>query len=116
MGLTCACDGDVEPGMTVAYGPDDYEPLSANRRQRCMSCNELIDLGAIAAKVPRVRIPESAIECRIYGEDGEIPVAAKWMCERCADIYFSLEELGYCPNPYDDMRELTRDYAADHSA
>lgn len=116
MGLTCGCDWDPEPGMKIAYGPNDYEPMSANRRQRCMSCNDLIPVGATAAKVPRVRIPESDIECRIYGEDGEIPIAHKWLCERCADLYFSLEELGYCVNPHDDMRELARDYAAAHAA
>ena len=82
--------------MTVAYIPDDYEPMSARRRQRCMSCGELIDVGATAARVLRVRIPESDIECRIYGEDGEIPITHKWLCERCADLYFSLGDLGYC--------------------
>lgn len=114
MGLTCGCWDDIEPGMKMAYGPDKYAPLTAYRRQRCMSCKELIDVGSIAAKVTRYKVPESGIEIKIYGYDGEIPIAPKWLCERCADLYFSLEELGYCVNPHDDMRELAKDYAEAH--
>jgi len=115
MGLTCGCDFDLEPGMTVAYGPNDYEPMKAKRRQRCMSCDELIDVEATAAMVTRYRIPETEIECRIYGEDGEIPIPHKWLCEKCADIYFSLEDLGYCVNPHDNMIDLVKMYARLHN-
>lgn len=115
MGLMCGCDFDAEPGMIFTYIPDDYELMDAKKRQRCLSCNELIDVGAIAARVARVRIPQYEVECKIYGEDGEIPIADKWLCERCADICFSLSELGYCVNPHDDMRELVREYAQSHA-
>jgi len=64
--------------------------------------------------VPRVKVPDTDIECRIYGEDGEIPLASAYMCERCADLYFSLEELGYCVQPWEDQRDLVRDYADLH--
>ena len=111
MGLSCCCGYEREPGMRLAYGPDDYEELSARRRQRCMSCTGLIDVGAIAARITMVRIAGNEIEERIYGEGGEIPLADKWLCERCADLYFSLDELGFCVNPHDDMRELVEEYA-----
>jgi len=97
--------------MTYAYTPRDYSTLATNKRKRCMSCNEMIDIGAIVAKVDRVKIPETDIECKIYGDDGEIPRAPGYLCERCADLCFSLDDLGFCINPHDDMRRLVADYA-----
>lgn len=111
MGLSCECDGDYEPGTIVCYAPSDYQPMHARRRQRCLSCKELIDVGATAAKIPTYKVPEYDIEVQIYGECGEIPRADRWYCERCADLFFSLDELGFCVNPHDDMRQLVKDYA-----
>jgi hypothetical protein len=96
--------------MTYAYTPKDYSTLQACKRKRCMSCGELIEIGAIVALVHRVKIPEYEIECKIYGEDGEIPRAPGYLCEGCADICFSLDDLGFCVNPYEDMRELLSEY------
>lgn len=109
MGLTCGCDFDPEPGMTFAYTPDKHETLDTTRRQRCMSCNNLIDIGATAARIKRYKVAETEIEYKIYGE--EVPLADKWFCEECADLCFSLVELGYCVNPHDNMHELVADYA-----
>lgn len=116
MGLTCGCDFDYEPGMKVAYTPDNYEEFNGKRRQRCISCNELISIGDTAARVKRFRVPEHDVEINIYGDDGEIPIADKWMCERCADICFSLDDLGYCVNPHDNMMELLDEYADTYGA
>jgi len=42
-------------------------------------------------------------------------MAPKWLCERCADLYFSFLELGYeCVQPEEDMTELSADYADLH--
>jgi hypothetical protein len=115
MGLTCTCDGDYyEPGAKVWYAPRDYKPLETKRSRKCCSCGDRIAVGATSCEVPRVKVPGTDIECRIYGEEGEVPRASAYLCERCADLYFSLEELGYCVPPYEDQRELVRDYADMH--
>ena len=114
MSLSCSCDMDYypEPGDTTWYEPADYAPLSTTRRKRCSSCHELIDIEALMSEVMRVKIPDSDIEIRIYGEDGEMPLASHYLCERCADLYFSLADVGYCMSYKDDMRKLIKEYAA----
>ena len=111
MGLSCSCYDDFEPGQVLWYGPEHYTTFPVRRRTRCCSCNELIGIGAVCAEVPRYRVPKTDIEVRIYGEDGEIPAATKYMCERCADLAFSLEDLGFCAKPWEDQRELVAQYA-----
>jgi len=37
----------------------------------------------------------SNVEISIYGEDGKVRLADKIFCEKCADIYFSLREIGF---------------------
>ena len=118
MGLTCGCDSDwyPEPGDWFwNNAPSDYVPLPFKKRRKCCSCKTLIDVGALSIEHTRAKVPDSDIEIRIYGDDGEIPVASDWMCESCGDLYFSLSEIGYCVSPRDDMRELVKDYAAEHT-
>lgn len=115
MGLTCSCgDGDWEPGMTIWYDAKDYTTLATKRPRKCCSCGEKIEVGAMCAEVPRFKVPESDVEVRIYGEDGEVPRAPAHLCERCADIAFSLDDLGYCMQPWEDQRELVAEYAEMH--
>jgi hypothetical protein len=111
MSLSCECDTDwyPEPGDIVWNSPGDYTELKTKRRCRCISCKELIDIGAITIEFPRFKVPDGEIEERIYGEDGEIPRASFYMCETCADIYFSISELGYCLDDW-DMRQALKDY------
>lgn len=78
---------------------------------RCCSCKELIDLDVVAIAFPRWRVPDGIYEESRFGEEGEIPIATWYQCERCADLYFSLEELGYCGQPSADQRELVKEYA-----
>jgi len=70
--------------------------------------------GNTVAEVPRYRVPDTDIECRIYGEDGEIPLASHFLCERCADIFFSLEELNYCVSAYENQMLLLEEYKETH--
>lgn len=115
MGLSCSCDGwDAEPGMKLWYGPGEYAPLATKRSRKCCSCNERIKVGETCCEVPRVKVPDTDIEVKIYGEDGEVPLSSKFMCERCADLSFSLDELGYCSQAWEDQRELVREYAEEH--
>ncbi len=119
MGLTCGCDSDwyPDPGDWYWNGKvDDYKPLPFKRRKRCCSCKKLMDVGSLAVEHNRIKVPENDIEVNIYGEDGEMPISSDWMCESCGDIFFSLEELGYCVAPREDMRELAKEYASEHDA
>lgn len=111
MPLSCSCDyGDDFSWMYSP--PNDYSTLATKRRKRCSSCNKLIDIGAVCAKFIRSRAPISDVEVSIYGEDGEIDLADMHLCEECADMWFSLYELGFqCVAPDEDMRDLCRQYA-----
>jgi len=112
MSLSCSCDDyDNEPGMVIWYGLRNYTLAPVGRRSRCCSCNEIIKAGTLRCEAPRFRVPEYDVEIKIYGEDGEIDIASKWMCERCADLYFSLKELGFCEQPWEDQRNLVAEYA-----
>ena len=115
MGLLCECPGcDFDPGQHIWDDPEDYTTLATKRTQRCCSCKELIPVGAICAEVTRTKVPKTEVEEKIYGEfegDNGIPLASKYLCEKCADICFSLSELGYCTQPWEDQRELVKEYA-----
>ena len=107
MGLSCSCEEyDPERHAWCLEPDDDFTPLETFRRQRCKSCNRLIDLGCPVIKVDRWRYPNSVIEEKIHGEDGEIHLSPYYLCERCGEIYMNLEDLGFCPNPGDCMNEL----------
>ena len=119
MGLSCECDSDwyPEPGDWYWSGSaSDYEAMPLKRGKKCCSCGKIIKPGDISIHHPRVKCPDTDVEINIYGEDGEIPIAPDRMCENCADLFFSLDALGYCVNPREDMRELVKDYAAEHAA
>ena len=116
MGLTCSCDGgDREPGEVVWEETDTYVSLATKRGRLCCSCKEKLTPGDTCVEITRFKVPEFEIEERIYGEESGPPRASKWMCERCADLMFSLTELGYCAQPWDDQRELVADYADMHA-
>jgi predicted RNA-binding Zn-ribbon protein involved in translation (DUF1610 family) len=119
MGLICGCNIDwyPEPGDWYWNGKvSDYEPLPFKKTKKCCSCGEKIKPGDLSIAHFRVKCPDSDIEVKIYGEEGEIPLASDWMCERCGDLFLSLEALGYCVNPREDMRDLIREYADEQSA
>ncbi|MBT4835902.1 MAG: hypothetical protein HON94_01005 [Methylococcales bacterium] len=113
MGLSCQCDFDDyvdDSSLIFWYRPDEYTVLNTSKRKRCCSCGELIDIGSTVIAFKRYRNPSSEVEENIHGEYGEIPLANKYQCEQCADIYFSLIELGFC-FPYDDnVHDLLAEY------
>ena len=110
MSLSCSCDFDPEPGMKIWYEPNNYSTLEASKRKRCCSCEELISIGDTVAKFTRYKIPESEVEVNIWGEDGEIPLADHYMCESCADLYYSISELRFCVQLGNDMRDVLEQY------
>lgn len=118
MGLSCDCDYEPEPGDVLWWPAGDFSTLGSPRAKKCCSCGCKIVPGSTVAAFPRWKVPESEVECRIYGEDDPErgPKRATWyMCETCAGLYFSLSDLGYCVHIRDDMRELVKEYAALHS-
>ena len=54
-------------------------------------------------------MPKHEIEERIHGDEVQMP--DHFMCEECAGLHFSLDDLGYCYTVGDDVRELVREYA-----
>ena len=113
MSIACHCDYDGDGWWYLP--PRDYATMPAlPRRKRCCSCRALIEPGATVANVSRARSPRSDIEEDIYGD--EVPLANWWLCEACADVYFSLEELGYCIMLGDESGSLpqqVRNYVAE---
>lgn len=50
------------------------------------------------------------IEEKIYGCQGEVPLATWYMCERCGGLFMALEELGFCVDVGDNMIALAKEY------
>jgi len=112
MSLSCECDTDHD---WFYDSPDDYSTLETSRRKRCISCNNLIDLGAVCVAFPSYRFARDDVEERIYGEEEEIYTATKYMCEECGDLYFSLFELGFCISIGDEsMEQLISCYRSEY--
>ena len=98
MSLSCECNADDYEYNYLP--PEDYD--TAAQASRCVSCLARIHAGATIATFELVTYDDNGEEQ--YGE-------TEHMCEVCADLYFSLEELGFCINLGDDMRELVEEYA-----
>lgn len=112
MSLSCYCDGD---GEWWYIPPSDYSTLSTKRFRRCRSCGERIAPGELCTRHYCYRACGHEIEERIYGDDG-VPIADAYLCERCSDLYYSIDELGYCYTMGDDLRSLVQEYAKMTSA
>lgn len=109
MSLDCLCDCDDESDV-VFFDPDDYSIMPARKRRvRCKSCKEIISDGDVVAEFRIVRQNMSEVEERIYGDDG-VPLASRFLCESCSDIFFNLFERGFNVGPYEDLRKTMQDY------
>jgi hypothetical protein len=110
MPLTCSCETDGSSWYW--FGPRTYSAMPPRKRRFRCSCGTFIDTGATVAEFARARPPRDSIESNIYGEDGEIAIPSLYLCERCADIWFSLYELGFeCCAPTENMLDLAAEYA-----
>jgi hypothetical protein len=118
MPLTCFCEHN-DDAEWYWLEPDDYSVMRAwTRRKRCCSCSRLINAGELVAEVQRIRPPRDDIEEAIYGPEA-IYLAPWYLCETCADLFYSLRALGFCAEPGENQRDLVQEYAAmanDHRA
>lgn len=112
MSLSCECDWDDPDWWYDDSRP--VEPLATKRSRRCVSCNDRIKVGDDCKEFTRWRHARyDTIEERIYGEGGEVPMASWYLCDRCAGLYESLDDLGFCGllGEKHDLRETCREYA-----
>lgn len=104
--LSCYCYNDDYDYM---YSPDEFfKELETKRSRKCCSCNVRIPVGEQALKFDMSRRPLYDIEERIYGE--EVPLAAKYMCESCGEIFLNLHALNYCLDIESSMQEALKEY------
>lgn len=99
--LSCDCDYEAEPGVFCWYYPGDFELMpTLSRRKRCVSCKILIAPNSEVLCFKRDKVPATEVECKIYGENGEIPLAPWYLCEKCGEVFLTLYEIGYkCIDP-----------------
>ena len=85
-------------------------PLATKRMRRCCSCKERIGVGDECRAVTRWRSPEpGSVAERLHGD--EEPLATWYLCDRCAGLYESLDDLGFCGLLGQDLRATCREYA-----
>jgi len=107
MGLSCECDTDGDFAWYFE-SPSGYTILEESKRKRCESCFKLINIGDVCASFTRYRTPRSDIEENIHGDF--VYLADQYLCEKCADTFFSLEDLGFCVTLGESMQELLKEY------
>lgn len=96
MPLTCECSDDYE---FMYMPPDDYGTLQ--KPATCSSCRRAMSLGETVAVFSTMWYDDNGEE--EYGDD-------MVMCEECSDLFFSLEELGFCVGPEENMKHLLKEY------
>ena len=125
MPLSCSCglDYDAEPGdWLYDYRASnlDFWELDTSRAKRCCSCGNLIKVGDTCVKYRRYRYPNSDVESRImcgcylddsFSDEPQIRIGNHYHCERCAEIWMNLTDIGYeCLFPNENMEEALKEY------
>jgi len=120
MSLSCSCDFDDDGCEWYWWPPKKYTTYKRWRSTGCCceNCNNRISYNDTAGEVPRSRPPTEweLDHTTTWGEEGDPKykwLASAWMCERCTDLFFSFDDLGFeCVSPYEDMRGLAKEYHA----
>jgi len=110
MSLSCECsnyDSDW-----YYYNAEKYTTLQTKKREQCVSCGVLINIGDIVTSHYCFRDPKSELEEITCGT--EVGISEKYHCESCSDIEFNLLELGFCVQIGVDMRELIEEYKREY--
>ena len=104
--LSCSCRDDYEWHYKP---PEDFCKLTGRkRRPRCRSCDALINMGDDCLEFESFREPRGWYEESRFGS--EVPMASKYLCEKCGEIFLNLNALGYCIALGDSMKDLLADY------
>ena len=118
MSLSCSCDYDDDDAPWYWWPPKDYTTYKKWRGQMCAckGCNHMIRYGQTVGQVFRTR-PYTEWELDHFGTWGDegdpeaVYLASAFMCERCTDLFFSFDDLGFhCVSPYEDMVGLAKEY------
>ena len=116
MSLSCSCDWDDGDPDWYWWPPKDYWTYgrAIGKRCCCERCNNIVHKGDTCGQVLRTRQgTEWEHDHGIADEDDpeSVNLASAFMCEKCVDLFFSFEELGFeCVSPYEDMRGLAKEY------
>lgn len=103
MPLTCECPYEDDCEWYWETPRVDYVEMPVRaRRKRCQSCDKVINHLATCVEFTRFSFDECG---------DEIPLASRFMCESCGDLFWSLHELGFCVGLGENMRELAKEYA-----
>ena len=103
--LSCDC---VSDSKWYYYPPNKFTVFDRKRRKRCSSCGFFIAQGMQCVEFEKYREAKTDIEERIYGS--EIKGESWFLCEKCGEIYFNLDALGYCYFMGDNINENLKDY------
>jgi len=112
MGLSCSCgDFDIEPGTWYWEDNSSLKPMDRRaRRVKCCSCKKIINDDDLVVEFYRyMPLDEDSITYKIHGEARQL--ASWYECEECTDLREALEELGYCVN----LGEYMKDLIAEHN-
>jgi len=104
MSLSCSCDYDYD---WFYEADDDFSTLETKRSRKCASCEKSIQPGETVLACACYRLARCEYEERRFGD--EVPMAPKYYCEACGEIYFNLSALGYCFS-MSDLRERLQEY------
>jgi hypothetical protein len=69
-----------------------------------------LNIGQEVLKFECFRYPLTDIEEKIFGNGGEIPLADKFHCEKCGEIFLNLTAYGYCVDLTVNMDELLQEH------
>ena len=109
MGLSCECGDNEDSDLGWYEKPNDFSKI--RETAVCSSCQAKIEIGETVIRIDGYRNPDEdeQIQWNI-GEEHEVPLDTVYLCEKCGDLYFSLDEMGFCVSPHDDMDELLAEY------
>ena len=103
MSLSCSCGYDYDSDYNRFFTPPGCYSQFDQEKGECSSCGATLLRGHLCAKF---------LEYEFDDEGTEVETAPQYLCERCADLYFSFLELGFtCVCPDDNMPELAKEYA-----
>jgi len=111
--LSCNCDFEYDGDPDSWYWEGHYltiMPPTAPRK-RCKCCGNLINWGEEVFRFPRARATrDDGIEWRIYGDEKQLP--PWYTCEECSDLITAVEDLGFCWNWGESIKEQIAGYRA----